>query len=154
MSVLKKHIQNRLVSVCVAIVFFLGVLSIMPIVNANDANYKSFAKVNIAFIETQISQLKAAIVILQENTLTEQEFFEKISEPSFAAIDAVLNKKGYTVQSFYQFQFDHDVLFSQWLDENESKKNLIEKLTAEKKGLLLEYDRLLVSVTQKTKDGV
>lgn len=101
-----------------------------------------------AMLETQIDQLYRAITVLSEEaSLTAEESFERIGEPSFTAIDKALADKGFTLQSLYRFQSQYQADIAQWLSRHSDEASILNGLLFERDQLTIELDNSNLSNT-------
>lgn len=117
---------------------------------AGDATIESYIDTLIRMKQTEIAQLHNAIELLHNSSLTEQEKFEHIGQPSFLAVERVLAEKGYTILSLYRFEENNAAAINQWLIENPAKAIEIDALESGKESLIEEYDLLIKPTTAVT----
>ncbi|MDH5731916.1 MAG: hypothetical protein OEZ58_23275, partial [Gammaproteobacteria bacterium] len=112
---------------------------------ADDVAIKRFVDAKTSLLQTQVNQLSLAINLLKTETLSDQDKFERIGEPSFSAVDAVLANAGYSVRTFYQFAAENEEAISIWLGFNMLAADHMAALEIECEGLISEYDLLINS---------
>lgn len=102
----------------------------------NDAAIAHYIHTRTQLLEVQIDQLHSAINLLSTETLSDQAKFERIGQPSFAALDAVRKDNGYSTKNYHQFYADYKVDIERWLVDHPAQSNNIVYLELERDQLL------------------
>ncbi len=110
--------------------------------SVSSAELLQFHNAKIAGLQSQIESMNSAISLMQSSTLTDEEQFELIAEPSFNAYDAVLESYGFTTLTFYQFSDTYVSEIDAWLLENQAVQTQIATLESEYDGLVVILDQL------------
>lgn len=110
---------------------------------ADDASIERYVNAHISMLQAQIEQLHSAIALLSNEPLSDQEKFERIGQPGFAAVDKSLYDAGYSVKNFYQFKADNDVAITEWLSRHATDADYINSLLAEFDSLMVKYDQVI-----------
>lgn len=128
----------------------LGLIGTVAADELPETELQRFHSAKIAEIQAQIDSLYEAVALLQMQTLTEQEKFELIGEPSFQAVDNALSEHGFTLQSLHEFESLYQTQIDTWKAANIEHQNLYTSLEYEKDSLLNSYDQLIkpVEVTE------
>lgn len=117
---------------------------------AGEAAIEKYIDSLIQMKQTEVGQLHDAIELLRGSSLTEQEKFEYIGQPSFSAVERALAEQGYTIMSLYRFEENNSAAINQWLDDHPAQAGKIDALEAEKESLSGEYDLLIKQTTADT----
>lgn len=126
------------------VLLFLG-LSASVALAVDNVAIQRYVNAHITMLQTQVTQLNFAVNLLNTETLSDKDKYERIGEPAFIAIDEALAGAGYTVKTFYQFDADNSVAITTWLSNNSTEANLINSLEIERDGLVNEYEQLITA---------
>lgn len=102
-----------------------------------------FVDARIQLLEAQISQLNNAIELLQARTMTDQEKFELIGQPSFDAVNAALEQVGISLKDLYRFEEEYKEERELWLAFHHTEREKLEQLSAAFQQLQQTYDQLI-----------
>lgn len=108
---------------------------------ADDVAVQRYVNAHITMLQAQVTQLNFSVNLLNTESLSDQDKFERIGEPAFVAIDNALAGAGYTVQTFYQFDAENNDAITTWLINNSVEANLIKSLKIERDGLMGDYEQ-------------
>lgn len=128
-------------------VFFSSAYAEQSEQQVNGAEFQRYESAMVAYLQAQIGELNRSINLLSTQRLNDQELFEQIGEPGFSAIDETLQLHGFTVQTFYQFKYDHELELAQWLSEDDRRQKQMDDLLKQRDDLLQQYDTLMKSRT-------
>ena len=110
---------------------------------ADDVAVQRYVNAHINMLQAQVTQLNFSVNLLNTESLSDQDKFERIGEPGFVAIDKSLTESGYTVKTFYQYGGDNSAAITIWLINNSIEANFVNSLQIERDGLMSEYEQLM-----------
>ena len=110
---------------------------------ADDIAIQRHVNAHINMLQAQVTQLNFSVNLLNTESLSDQDKFERIGEPTFVAMDNALTNSGYTVKTFYQFDAENNDAITIWLINNSVEANLINSLQLERDGLMGDYEQLM-----------
>lgn len=110
---------------------------------ADDVAIQRYVNAHIDMLQAQVTQLNFSVNLLNTESLSDQDKFERIGEPTFVAMDNALTNSGYTVKTFYQFDAENNDAITIWLINNSVEANLINSLQLERDGLMGDYEQLM-----------
>lgn len=118
----------------------IWVIGIMPAAYATDV--APYVHTKIRILEVQVNQLSRSIKLIQDQTVSEQDRYELIGQPSFEAVDAVLDTAGITLKELYRFEEDYEDERTLWLAFHHDEREQLERLEATVEELQQTLDQL------------
>lgn len=110
--------------------------------SAYAADVAPYVHTKIQILEVQVNQLNRSIDLIQDETVSEQNRYELIGQPSFDAVDAVLDTAGITLKELYRFEEDHQDERTLWLAFHHDEREQLERLEATVEQLQQTLDQL------------
>jgi outer membrane murein-binding lipoprotein Lpp len=102
-----------------------------------------FVNAKISVMTTRATELNHAVNLLVTGSLSDQEKFELIGQPSFKAVDDNLKQSGFTMKTYYEFAEQHEQEINGYLLQNPIQASEIDNLSSKLEDLAIEYDQLI-----------
>ncbi len=102
-----------------------------------------FVNAKISVMNARATELNQSVNLLMTGSLSDQEKFELIGQPSFKAVDDNLKQSGFTIKTYYEFAEQHEQEIKDYLLQNPLQANEINNLSSQLESLAIEYDQLI-----------
>ncbi|MCW8194180.1 hypothetical protein F6455_05230 [Proteobacteria bacterium 005FR1] len=124
-------------------------LSLGWTVLAGETEVGNFVAARTALLEVQVQNLRTAVDFMQQGSLSDQDAYELVGSPGFAAMDESLASYGFTVQTFYEYEMEQEADIAQWLADHPDSASRIIQLEGERDSLASEFERLGNAASQE-----